>query len=328
MPFGYFHRMALSAQASDILLSATRLEITGMLIPNFDPTVAPQVLAQTVNDVLSALLSNSAAWAVAGSDAGVSNFLASAALVPVWLAPLTMFFAVGFAAQMVDGALGMAYGITSSTLLLGLGVPPQAISAGVHAAEVFTTGASGISHYYVGNVDTKLVWNLALPGVGGGLLGALLLSYVELAWIKPFVAIYLFGIGAVILLRAVRFRVVKARAVGTKRLGLVAGFLDAVGGGGWGTLTSGRLIATDLEPRIAIGSVNAAEFFVTVAIAIVLLHKLEMTHWVWLTGLVLGGVVAAPIAARLTKSIPRRAALWVVGVLICGLSLINIGQSI
>ena len=156
MLFGYFHYRALTAQASVYLSSAARLELSGMFIPNTDPTLAPQLLGPALNDLLSALLSNSAALVVAASEVGFSNLSTGALAVPVWLAPLTIFFAVGFAAQMVDGALGLAYGITSSTLLLGLGVPPHAISAGVHAAEVFTTGASGISHYWVGNVDAKL----------------------------------------------------------------------------------------------------------------------------------------------------------------------------
>jgi uncharacterized protein len=243
-----------------------------------------------------------------------------------WLAPVLLFALVGFVAQLVDGALGMAYGIVSSTLLLSLGVPPQAISASVHSAEVFTTGASGISHYLTGNVDAKLMWNLAIPGVGGGLLGAWLHSYLSVQWILPLVSIYLLAIGLLILYRAYIFQQTAATVTGTKRLGLVAGFLDAIGGGGWGTLTSGSLISKNMEPRIAIASANAAEFFVTAVIAIALVRSLDLSHLSWLVGLVIGGIVAAPLAAKLVNFIPRRAAMWAVGSLVCLLSSINLGR--
>jgi uncharacterized protein len=249
-----------------------------------------------------------------------------AGLSYAWLWPVLLFAAVGFIAQMVDGALGMAYGITSSTLLLSLGVPPQAISASVHSAEVFTTGASGISHYLTGNVDLKLMWSLAIPGVGGGLLGALLHSQLQVQWILPLVSLYLLSVGILILYRAYLFQRPVETVNGTKRLGLLAGFLDAIGGGGWGTLTSGSLISRNLEPRVAIGSSNAAEFFVTVAIAIALIGTLDFSHLSWLVGLVIGGIIAAPIAAKLVNHIPRRAAMWTVGTLVCLLSILNLGR--
>jgi uncharacterized protein len=249
-----------------------------------------------------------------------------AGLGVAWLLPVLLFAIVGFIAQLVDGAMGMAYGITSSTLLLSLGVPPQAISASVHSAEVFTTGASGISHYLTGNVDAKLMWNLAIPGVAGGLLGALLHSQLQVSWILPLVSLYLLAVGGLILYRAFVFSSPSQNLTGTKRLGLIAGFLDAVGGGGWGTLTSGSLISRNLEPRIAIASANAAEFFVTVTIAIALIRTLDLSHLSWLVGLVIGGIIAAPIAARLVNYIPRRAAMWSVGTLVCLLSTFNLGR--
>jgi uncharacterized protein len=242
-----------------------------------------------------------------------------------WLLPVLLFAGVGFIAQMVDGALGMGYGITSSTLLLSLGIPAHAISASVHSAEVFTTGASGISHYLNGNVDTKLMWNMAIPGAAGGLLGALLQSQLQVRWILPLMSIYLLGIGLLILYRAFVFSGATVAVTGTKRLGLVAGFFDAIGGG-WGTLTSGSLISKSLEPRVAIASANAAEFFVTAVIAIALIRSLELSHISWLVGLVIGGIIAAPIAAKLVNYIPRRAAMWAVGIFVCFLSIVNLGR--
>jgi uncharacterized protein len=227
------------------------------------------------------------------------------------------FFSIGFLAQLVDGALGMAYGIISSTLMLCIGMPPQTTSATVHAAEVFTTGASGISHSLLGNVDFALMWRLALPGICGGAAGALLLNQLQAPWLKPLVAFYLLCVGALILFRALKPLAAKTAMRSTPRkIGLVAGFLDAVGGGGWGTLTSGSLIAQNHPARIAIGSANAAEFFVTITITALLFKALAGVPLAWLAGLITGGVFAAPIAALISRRIPERPARIAVGSLI------------
>ena len=249
--------------------------------------------------------------------------------LPQFISPaFFMLVAIGFFAQLVDGAMGMAYGLTSSSLLLFFGVPPQAVSASVHAAEIATTGVSGISHSYFGNVDAKLVWKLAIPGVLGGVVGALLLSRVSNEWLKPVVAVYLLGLGTLLLKRAWHWQPsIVAKKTGPS-LGLVAGFLDAVGGGGWGTMTTGSLLAKSHEPRIAIGSANAAEFFVTVAISAVLFATFGLAHLQLIAGLILGGVLAAPLAASLTKLVPARVAMTAIGSLVILLSVLNLGKGL
>lgn len=234
------------------------------------------------------------------------------------------FVAIGLAAQLVDGALGMAYGITSSSLLLAFGLPPALASASVHAAEVATTGVSGLSHRYFGNVDKALMWKLALPGAVGGVAGALLLSLISWSWLRPLVAVYLMVLGGLLLRRAWRGVRSPPRTQGMAPLGLGAGFLDAVGGGGWGALTTTSLLARHVEPRFAIGTANAAEFFVSLAISLVFLATLGISHTHVVLGLLLGGVIAAPFAAWLAKRIPARPMMAAVGGLVVLLSLYNL----
>jgi hypothetical protein len=230
------------------------------------------------------------------------------------------FVVIGLAAQLVDGALGMAYGVTSSSLLLAFGLPPAVASASVHAAEVATTGVSGLSHGYFGNVDRKLLWQLAVPGVVGGAIGAYFLSRIDWHWLRPLVAAYLLVLGGLILLRAIRGVRGEATAGRTTPLGLGAGFLDAVGGGGWGSMITTHLIARHIEPRFAIGTANAAEFFVSLAISAVFVVTLGISHIEIVAGLLLGGVVAAPLAAWATKHLPARPVMAAVGTLVVGLS--------
>jgi uncharacterized protein len=232
---------------------------------------------------------------------------------------------IGFAAQMVDGALGMAYGVTSSSLMLLLGVPPQAISTSVHAAEVVTTGASGISHYFAGNIDKSLVLALAVPGVLGGVSGALLLARIPGEALRPLVSVYLLIIGVLIARKAWLGSKSQHQRPAKPTLGLTAGFLDAVGGGGWGPITTGSLIHQQHEPRKAIGSANAAEFFVTLSITAVLWHAFGLTYLKLVIALMLGGIVAAPIAAQLTKFVSAKVAMSSVAALTISLSLWNLG---
>ncbi len=234
------------------------------------------------------------------------------------------FVAIGLAAQLVDGALGMAYGVTSSSLLLALGLPPALASASVHAAEVATTGVSGLSHRCFGNVDKALMWRLALPGVVGGVAGALLLSLISWAWLRPLVAVYLLVLGLLLLRRAWLGVRGAPRTRSMAPLGVGAGFLDAVGGGGWGALTTTSLLARHVEPRFAIGTANAAEFFVSLAITLVFLVTLGISHTHVVLGLLLGGVIAAPFAAWLAKRIPARPMMAAVGTLVIAVSVYNL----
>jgi uncharacterized protein len=233
-----------------------------------------------------------------------------------------LFVAVGFAAQMIDGAIGMAYGITATTMLMSFGVPPAAASASIHAAEVFTTAASGTAHWRMGNVDRKLVVRLAVPGVVGGAIGAYLLTAIPGDRIRPFVSAYLLVMGCVILWRALRAAPpVNAAPTHVAPLGFVGGLLDAIGGGGWGAMVTSTLIGRGVPPRLAIGSANLAEFFVTVVVTATFVATIGVTQWPVILGLVIGGVAAAPFAAYTTKYLPDKPVMILVGVVVIILSL-------
>ncbi|MDW8069038.1 MAG: sulfite exporter TauE/SafE family protein [Anaerolineae bacterium] len=237
---------------------------------------------------------------------------------------ILVFVLIGFIAQMIDGALGMAYGVTSNTFLLSIGISPAIASASVHSAEVFTTAASGLSHCLFGNVDRKLFLKLVIPGVLGGAIGAYALVLGEKAcFIKPLVATYLLIVGVAILRQALR----RPREREVRRflipLGAIGGFLDAIGGGGWGPMVTSTIVAQGHNPRRTVGSVNAAEFFVTSAVTatfITHIPALISTYWRIIVGLLLGGVIAAPLAAFICKKLPTRTLMALVGVLIIILS--------
>jgi len=242
-----------------------------------------------------------------------------------------IFLFVGFLAQTVDGALGMAYGVISSTVLLSFGVPPATASASVHAAEVFTTAASAGSHAVNRNVNWKLFAPLALGGCVGGGLGAFLLASMDGAVLKPFITGYLALMGVVILYRA--WRAARPSHFPVKwsgPLGLVGGFVDAVGGGGWGPTVTSAMVGSGAEPRISIGTTNTAEFFVTSTISATFLAALISGHWrdadglanhaASVAGLILGGLVAAPLAGKIVKIVPVRTLTFAVGVLVLALA--------
>jgi uncharacterized membrane protein YfcA len=240
------------------------------------------------------------------------------------------YVAVGFLAQLVDGALGMAYGVTATTVLLHFNTLPAVASASVHAAEAFTTGASAFSHWRIGNVEWRLVVRLAVPGVLGGVVGAYLLSSFPGDAIRPFVSLYLLAMGGVILARAFR---IAAKPLDLKThpvtlLGAAGGFLDAVGGGGWGPIVASRLIGSGGTPRLVIGSVNCAEFFLTVTISVTFFTTIGLELWPVITGLIIGGVLAAPIGALLAARIPTRPLMILVGCLVSLLSIITLSQTI
>jgi uncharacterized protein len=235
---------------------------------------------------------------------------------------LILFVAVGFAAQLVDGAIGMAYGITSTAILLSFGILPATASASVHAAEVFTTAASGIAHWRFQNVDFALFRRLALPGMLGGALGAYALAKAPAAAIQPVVNAYLLVMGGIILWRSLRQAALASETpqrVGL--LGLLGGFLDAVGGGGWGPIVTSTLVGQGTTPRLAIGSTNLAEFFVTVTISATFVSTVGLRLWPIITGLILGGILAAPLAAYATQKLPDRPLMILVGAIILLLSL-------
>jgi uncharacterized membrane protein YfcA len=228
---------------------------------------------------------------------------------------------VGFAAQLVDGALGMAFGVISTSAMLAMGLPPAQASAVVHTAEIFTTGASAASHIYHRNVDWRLVTRLGIAGVIGAVLGAWILSNVDSSAAKPFLAVYLFAIGIFILLKAWRLAPARdAPAAWTAPVGFVAGFLDASGGGGWGPVATSTLVGSGHAPRMAVGSVNTTEFLVTIAAATTFFVELGASPWKELLALVIGGLLAAPLGGWMVKRIPARALMVAVGCLVMGLS--------
>lgn len=243
-----------------------------------------------------------------------------------------LFLLVGVLAQAVDGALGMAYGVISSSVLLALGVPPATASASVHAAEVFTTAASASSHVLHKNIEWRLFVPLVIAGVIGGVLGAYVLTGIDASVIKPFIVLYLALIGIWILWRA-------GHDIHPRKLprwvaapfGLIGGFLDAIGGGGWGPTVTSSMVASGQEPRKAIGTVNTAEFFLTVAVSATFVWALVSGHWeeaeglqnhaAAVGGLVVGGLIAAPFAGWIVKRVPRKVLSYAVGILLIGLAI-------
>jgi len=228
---------------------------------------------------------------------------------------LLPFIAIGFAAQLVDGALGMAFGIISNTLLISLGVAPAGASAGVHMVEAFTTAASGISHVAHRNVDWTLFRRLVIPGVIGGVLGAYVLSNIDGSVARPFVLAYLTAIGVYILYRGLRFPPRPKEPRYVEPLGLAGGFLDAAGGGGWGPVVTSNLLAQGASPRKTIGTVSTTEFFLTVTISAAFISNLGWSMFGNATiGLLIGGMAAAPLGAIIAKRVPMKPLMLMVGV--------------
>lgn len=225
----------------------------------------------------------------------------------------------GFVAQLVDGALGMGYGVTSATILLSAGVNPAAISGSIHTAEMFASGASGYSHYRFGNVNKKLFRTLLIPGVAGAILGAVLLVYLGekySSWIRPLLACYTLFLGIKILANAFRNQIRKKKYKHYKTLAGAGGFFDSFGGGGWGPIVTTTLITTGRSPRYVIGSVSLTEFFVTLSSAFTFFILLGVSHWQTILGLIIGGLIAAPVAARLAGKLPRKTAFILLGLLV------------
>lgn len=224
-------------------------------------------------------------------------------------------FIIGFFAQMVDGMLGMGYGVTSNTFLLMLGLPPYLASATIHQAEVFTTLSSGLSHFKLGNVDKKLVVRLAVPGCIGGAVGAYALVNFQVPVVATLVKLYLTLMGGVIILRAFRINLF-FRRVNIPFLGGIGGLLDAMGGGGWGPVVTGTLIANGHNPKKSIGSVNLSEFFVTLVQSLTFVTLIGLGNVMFIIPLIIGGLIASPVAAYLCKKANIKMLLILVGLLL------------
>ena len=236
---------------------------------------------------------------------------------------------VGFSAEVVAGSMGMGYGVICTTILLVLNVPPPVISASIHSAESFTSAAGSISHWQLGNINKKLVKSLAIPAIIGAVIGALLLTYVGERYAKmtkPFIAFYTMYLGIRILQNA--FSSIdnsqKKKKVNITFLGLIGGFIDSFGGGGWGPLVTGTFIKNGHTPRYVIGSSTFAKCILTVASAITFIFTIGIHHWNIVAGLLIGGIVTAPFSAMLTSKLPTKKMFIAVGIVVIFCSLITI----
>ena len=246
------------------------------------------------------------------------------------LSGILPFVAIGFIAQLIDGAIGMAFGVITNTLLVSvLGVPPAQASARVHVVEMFTTAASGISHILHRNVDWKLFARLAIPGVAGAMLGAYVLTNIDASVAKPFVMAYLSGIGLYLLYKSWGYSHEHREPKVIAPLGLVGGFLDAVGGGGWGPIVTSNLLIQGTSPRLTVGTVNTSEFFLTTAASAVFISQLGLEAFSMATfGLLVGGIVAAPLAAVVTRHIQPQRLMLMVGVVLTATSLFSLYKAL
>lgn len=232
------------------------------------------------------------------------------------------FIAIGFVAQMVDGALGMAFGVICNVLLVAiLGISPARSSANIHIVEVFTSAASGISHLIAGNIDWNLFFRLLLPGIVGGVAGAYLLINMNGDIVKPYILAYLIGIGVYLFIRGIVYPPKNKKPRVVEPLGLLGGFLDAVGGGGWGPVVTSNLLVQGVEPRRVVGTVNSVEFFLTLVVSATFIYHLGAESFALATiGLILGGVAAAPFGAIIAKRIGTKPLLIMVGLVLTATS--------
>jgi uncharacterized membrane protein YfcA len=247
---------------------------------------------------------------------------------------------VGFAAELVAGSMGMGYGVICTTILLILNVPPPLISASIHSAESFTSATGAFSHHKLGNVNKKLTKHLAIPAVIGAVIGAIALTYVGERYAKltkPFIAAYTLYLGIRILQNAFRKKEVityqdgprnKKKRINITFLGLIGGFIDSFGGGGWGPLVTGTFIKNGRTPRYVIGSSTVAKFILTFASAVTFIFTVGIHHWNIVAGLLLGGIVTAPFSAMLTSKLPVKKMFTAVGVVVIICSLISFYRAV
>jgi len=237
-----------------------------------------------------------------------------------------IYILVGFTAQMISGSLGMAYGIIGTLFLLSIGVPTSSASASIHTATVATSFVSGISHMFAGNIDKDLFLKLLIPGAVGGIIGSIMLTNFNGEFLKPIIYAYLFITGMRILITGLRKTHISLKPLGNKiyLVGLSAGILDALGGGGWGPIVSASLISNGVEARKTVGTVDSSKFIVALAQVITFSIFLSITHWQVILGLIIGGVTAAPLAAYISKIIHPEKLMVLVGFIISVISLASI----
>jgi len=242
----------------------------------------------------------------------------------------------GFFAEIVAGSMGMGYGVICTTILLILNIPPPVISASIHSAESFTSAAGTISHYKLGNINMKLFKRLAIPAIIGAIAGAIALTYVGEKYAKltkPFLAAYTMYLGIRILSNAFRKKNTNGNGAAKKKtnitvLGLIGGFIDSFGGGGWGPLVTGTFIKNGRTPRFVIGSSTAAKCVLTVASAVTFIFTIGIHHWNIVAGLLIGGIITAPFSAMLTAKLPVRKMFIAVGIVVIACSLITLYRAI
>lgn len=228
----------------------------------------------------------------------------------------------GSIAAFIDGSLGMAYGVTGTAFLLGYGISPIKAVAYIHIAEIFVSGSSGLNHWKIGNVDTKLFKKLLIPGIIGAILGALVITKVKIPYLSIVISIYLLIMGIFLITKAyakIKLQVKQKNSV-VIPLALTGGFVDGAGGGGWGPVVATSLLGGKMMPRKVIGTVNASEFFINLASATAFLFLVKVTDWEALAGLIIGGFLITPYAAKATSRMSVKMILTVVGCLITALS--------
>jgi uncharacterized membrane protein YfcA len=243
---------------------------------------------------------------------------------------------IGFIAQMIDGALGMAYGASSMTMLTSYGVSSSIANSCIKLSEVFTTSASGFSHWKMGNINKKLVKNLIIPGVIGAVFGATLIAYVDQIegfskkWVKPIISIYILMLGVYIIYKALRKKEKKKKTANLSVLASFGGFMDAAGGGGWGPIVTSTLISKGRNPKYTIGSVNLSEFFIALTSAVIITLIIGLEEWQLgggikiALGMIFGGIIAAPMGAIVASRIKAKPMMLVVGSLIIIVNMLNI----
>jgi siroheme synthase-like protein len=309
-------------------------EVTSVLVePNEAQGVAPTTTAEGKNFKWILWISIMASLAITIyafwlKDPDFHNYLVN--IQPIFY----YFLAAGFLFAMIDGAIGMSYGVTSTTFSLSMGVLPAVASMGVHISEIMSNGIAGWMHYRMGNINWRLFWLLLIPGAIGAGLGAFLLSSLEhySMYTKPVVSLYTLILGGVILSKA--FKPKYKRATGKiKRIGLLGfggGFIDAVGGGGWGSIVLSSLIAGGRSPRFSLGTVKLSRFFIALISSVTFILMLASSHSKWepVLGLVIGSALASPIAARISNKISTKAIMVSVGVIVILISLYSIQKFI
>ena len=229
----------------------------------------------------------------------------------------------GAVAALIDGSLGMAYGVTGTAFLLGYGISPVKAVAYIHIAEIFVSGSSGLNHWKIGNIDTKLFKKLLIPGIIGAILGALIIAKVKIPYLSIIISIYLLFMGIFLIAKAyskIKLQFKQNNSV-VIPLAVTGGFVDGAGGGGWGPVVTTSLLGGKMEPKKVIGTVNASEFFINLASAVSLLFLVKVTDWEALAGLIIGGFLVAPYAARVTSKMSVKMILTFVGLLITVISL-------